>query len=93
MTTTYAGIAYKIFPAYPETSYVKDNGLSFKSENENVFTIGEIKSSDSKNEGYVIINPMNVAYEDAVPVKITVTDKWGYTKEAKINVKVKPSVE
>ena len=91
--TTYAGIAYKIFPAYPETSYVKDNGLSFKSENENVFTIGEIKSSGSKNEGYVIINPMNVAYEDAVPVKITVTDKWGYTKEAKINVKVKPSVE
>ena len=91
--TTYAGIAYKIFPAYPETSYVKDNGLSFKSENENVFTIGDIKSSGSKNEGYVIIKPMNVAYEDAVPVKITVTDKWGYTKEAKINVKVKPSVE
>lgn len=91
--TTYAGIAYKIFPAYPETSYVKDNGLSFKSENTNVFTTGEITSSDSKNEGYVIIHPMNVAYEDAVPVKITVTDKWGYTKEAKINVKVKPSVE
>ena len=95
--TTYAGIAYKVFPAYPETSYIKDDGLKFKSENENVFTTGAIMPSVTKDgkttDGYVVINPMNVAYEDAVPVKITITDKWGYTKEAKINVKVKPSVE
>ena len=95
--TTYAGIAYKVFPAYPETSYIKNEGLKFKSENENVFTIGDIMPSVTKDgkttDGYVVINPMNVAYEDAVPVKITITDKWGYTKEAKINVKVKPNVE
>ena len=95
--TTYAGIAYKVFPAYPETSYIKNEGLKFKSENENVFTTGDIMPSVTKDgkttDGYVVINPMNVAYEDAVPVKITITDKWGYTKEAKINVKVKPSVE
>ena len=42
-------------------------------------------------EGYTTITPMNVAYTDAVPVKVTVTDVWGYTKEVKVSVKVKPS--
>ena len=101
---TYAGIAYKIFKdkfvsgnntATEWTSpYIKADA-EFKSTNENVFTLGEVKAATKDDKGnvtpgYVVVNPMNVAYEDAVPVKITVADAWGYKKEVTINVKVSP---
>ena len=107
LAKTYAGIQYKIFKdtefaGTPLTAtkwtspYIAKDPI-FKSTNENVFTMGAVQAAtkDSKGnvtEGYVIVKPMNVAYEDAVPVEVTVTDKWGYKKVVKINVKVKPSV-
>lgn len=88
LAKTYAGVAYNVFP----NNSTKDkwtspyiSGLNFKSTNTNVFTIGDI------HEGYVVIKPQNVAYEDAVPVEVTVTDAWGYKKVVKINVKVLPN--
>lgn len=55
-----------------------------------------VAKRDDKNvvtPGYVVVIPMNVAYEDAVPVEVTVSDVWGYAKKATINVKVVPSVD
>ena len=108
LAKTYAGIQYKVFkdeftgnsaPAIADdwtSPYIATDPV-FESTNENVFTMGKVnaatKDKDGKvTEGYVIVNPMNVAYEDAVPVKVTVTDKWGYKKVVTINVKVKPNV-
>lgn len=67
----------------------------FESTNENVFKMGSVmpakRDADGNvTPGYVIVKPMNVAYEDAVPVKVTVTDVWGYAKGATIKVKVSP---
>ena len=106
---TYAGIAYNVFmtkgsdaglaTAY-SSPYLKPVAVKFESTNTNVFTVdadgtpATIKADGTITaEGYTTITPMNVAYTDAVPVKITVTDVWGYTKEVKVSVKVKPSVD
>lgn len=102
LAKTYAGVAYNVFPnnsAKDKWTSPYISGLNFKSTNTNVFTIGDIKNSytetvDGKSvyhEGYVVIKPQNVAYEDAVPVEVTVTDAWGYQKVVKINVKVLPN--
>ncbi|MDM8231906.1 hypothetical protein QUW56_00600 [Phocaeicola barnesiae] len=105
LAKTYAGIQYKVFKdkfdngntATGWSSPYIASDPTFKSNNENVFTMGNVKAAtkDDKGnitEGYVVVKPMNVAYEDAVPVEVTVTDKWGYTKVVTINVKVKPNV-
>ena len=107
LAKTYAGIQYNVFKdtkftgsplvATTWTSPYIAKDPEFKSTNENVFTMGSVEPAqkDDKGnvtEGYVIVKPMNVAYEDAVPVEVTITDKWGYKKVVKINVKVKPSV-
>ena len=100
---TYAGIAYKVFKDATFVSgeatawsspYINVNPV-FKSTNENVFTVGDVKAATKDGDGnvtggYVVINPMNVAYTDAVPVKVTVTDVWGYKKQVEISVKVLP---
>ena len=78
--------------------YLKPVAVKFESTNTNVFKVDAegtpaLFDEDGKiaAEGYTTITPMNVAYTDAVPVKVTVTDVWGYTKEVKVSVKVKPS--
>ena len=103
---TYAGIAYNVFmtktadadgyaTAY-SSPYLKPVAVKFESTNENVFkvdakgTSAKLKDGAVIAEGYTTITPMNVAYTDAVPVKVTVTDVWGYTKEVKVSVKVLP---
>ena len=103
---TYAGINYNIFmtkgtadgaaTAY-SSPYLKPVAVSFVSTNTNVFKVdangtpATLKDGAVVAEGYTTITPMNVAYTDAVPVKVTVTDVWGYAKEVKVSVKVKPS--
>ena len=72
------------------------NGISFKSMNEN--TIKAIATSDIKSAtkdekgvvtpGYVVLRPMNVAYEGTTEVEVKVTDVWGYAKTATVKVKV-----
>ena len=100
---TYAGIAYKVFKDATfvdgvatawSSPYIKENPV-FESTNTNVFTVGDVKAATKDGDGnvtggYVVINPMNVAYTDAVPVKVTVTDVWGYKKQVEISVKVLP---
>ncbi|WP_455667360.1 PL29 family lyase N-terminal domain-containing protein [Phocaeicola sp.] len=101
---TYAGVAYKVFKdkfngaeltaSAWTTPYIKADA-SFESTNTNVFTMGSVNAATRTDKGvvtpgYVVVKPMNVAYEDAVPVKITVVDAWGYKKEATIKVKVSP---
>ena len=107
LAKTYAGIQYKVFKdkfsgtnltATEWTSPYIGTDPVFESTNENVFTMGTVnaatKDEDGKvTEGYVVVKPGNAAYEDAVPVKVTVTDKWGYKKVVTITVQVKPSVE
>ena len=100
---TYAGIAYNVFKDTAFTNGVATAWTSpyimtdpiFESTNTNVFTVGNVKAASKDadgnvTKGYVEIKPMNVAYEDAVPVKVTVTDAWGYKKVVTINVKVLP---
>ena len=72
------------------------DGISFKSMNEN--TIKAIATSDIKSAtkdekgvvtpGYVVLRPMNVAYEGTTEVEVKVTDVWGYAKTATVKVKV-----
>ena len=72
------------------------NDISFKSMNEN--TIKAIATSDIKSAtkdekgvvtpGYVVLRPMNVAYEGTTEVEVKVTDVWGYAKTATVKVKV-----
>ena len=105
LAKTYAGVAYNVFPHKSSdgteawtSPYIA--GLNFKSTNENVFTVEDnyvasetvkVDGKDVYKEGYIVIKPQNVAYEDAVPVEVTVTDAWGYKKVVKINVKVLPN--
>jgi len=102
---TYAGIAYNVFmtkgtadgaaTAY-SSPYLKPIAVKFESTNTNVFKVAAegtpatLKDGAVIAEGYTTITPMNVAYTDAVPVKVTVTDVWGYAKEVKVSVKVLP---
>ena len=102
---TYAGIAYNVFmtkgtadgaaTAY-SSPYLKPIAVKFESTNTNVFKVdadgtpATLKDGAVVTEGYTTITPMNVAYTDAVPVKVTVTDVWGYAKEVKVSVKVLP---
>ena len=100
---TYAGIAYHVFKDAEFTNGVATEWTSpyinvdpiFESTNTNVFTVGSVNAATKDADGnvtggYVVIKPMNVAHEDAVPVKVTVTDAWGYKKVVTINVKVSP---
>lgn len=106
---TYAGIAYNVFmtkgtaagaaTAY-SSPYLKPVAVKFTSTNTNVFKVDEVGTPATIKadgtitaEGYTTITPMNVAYTDAVPVKITVKDVWNYSKEVEVLVKVKPSVD
>ena len=105
--TTYANIAYKIFKdaefdddgnaTQYSSKYI--NGVKFASANTNVFTVdeeGKVATEDSKGnitEGYVVVTPANAAYEVTEKMNVTVTDIWGYTKKASINVTVKPNSE
>lgn len=90
--TTYNTVAYHIFPEWISNAssfasvYVKD--VAFKSENENVFKVGARVAATSKAASYVPVEPMNIAQTTVAPVKVTVTDVWGYTKNASIDVKV-----
>ena len=90
--TTYNTVAYHIFPEWISSAsafasvYVKD--VAFKSENENVFKVGARVDATSKTTSYVPVEPMNIAQTTVAPVKVTVTDVWGYTKDASIDVKV-----
>lgn len=90
--TTYNTVAYHIFPEWISNTsafasvYVEN--VTFKSENENVFKVGKRVEATSKTASYVPVEPMNIAQTTVAPVKVTVTDVWGYTKDASIDVKV-----
>ena len=103
-TKTYAKVEYNVFKDKfkdAETTatlwtspYMK--GISFKSMNENA--IKAIATDDIKpatkdengavTSGYVVLKPMNVAYEGTTEVEVKVTDVWGYAKAATVKVKV-----
>lgn len=103
-TKTYAKVEYNIFKdKFKDDQDVASlwtspymNGISFKSMNEN--TIKAIATSDIKSAtkdekgvvtpGYVVLRPMNVAYEGTTEVEVKVTDVWGYAKTATVKVKV-----
>ena len=90
--TTYNTVAYHIFPEWISNAsafasvYIKD--VAFKSENENVFKVGTRVAATAKAASYVPVEPMNIAQTTVAPVKVTVTDVWGYVKDASIDVKV-----
>ena len=103
-TKTYAKVEYNIFKdKFKDDQEVASlwtspymNGISFKSMNEN--TIKAIATTDIKSAtkdkkgvvtpGYVVLRPMNVAYEGTTEVEVKVTDVWGYAKTATVKVKV-----
>lgn len=102
-TKTYAKVEYNIFKdKFKDNETTADlwtspymKGISFKSMNEN--TIKAIANEDIKpatkvkdtvTPGYVVLRPMNVAYEGTTEVEVKVTDVWGYAKTATVKVKV-----
>ena len=102
---TYAGVAYKIFKDKFTTGntatdysspYIAD--VTFESANENVFTVAKNgvpaeKAGTKVTEGYVEVTPKNAGYDTTEKMNVTVSDIWGYTKKASINVTVKPNSE
>ena len=102
---TYAGVAYKIFKDKFTTGNTATDysspyiaGVTFESDNENAFTVAKNgvpaeKAGTKVTEGYVEVTPKNAGYETTEKMNVTVSDIWGYTKKASINVTVKPNSE